>query len=206
MGEWGSYTLADFLMFSPRAYARLVDAYLREMWPAQVAAVALGLAALLAHRGERLALRRAPLLALALAWAWVGWGFFRQRYADIHIAGTHLATACAVQSVLLAILGVFPTAASLQRDTGPRRALGPQVGLLVAAVAVLLYPIATQLAWRRAEVAGLMPDPTALATLGLVLASPLSWLRRAVLLAIPLAMLAFGWATLWTLAQSGSGG
>ena len=34
MSEWWTYTLGDFLMFSPATYWRLVESYNRDVWPA----------------------------------------------------------------------------------------------------------------------------------------------------------------------------
>ena len=75
---------------------------------------------------------------------------------------------------------------------------------MVAAIAVVLYPLmgwALGRPWAQAEVAGLMPDPTALATLALLLAArrPPAW--RPLLAVIPTASLLIGAATLWTMAQ-----
>ncbi|MDX1126883.1 hypothetical protein GOL24_21650 [Sinorhizobium medicae] len=36
MAEWATYTLADFLMFSPRVYFRLVERYNQGLWPFQL--------------------------------------------------------------------------------------------------------------------------------------------------------------------------
>ena len=37
MSEWWTYTLSDFLLFSPRTYYRLFELYNDEIWPAQIA-------------------------------------------------------------------------------------------------------------------------------------------------------------------------
>src|SRR5262245_64197596 len=44
MPEWWTYSLSDFLMFSPRTYYRQFELLNAEVWPAQVVALALGLA------------------------------------------------------------------------------------------------------------------------------------------------------------------
>ena len=75
-------------------------------------------------------------------------------------------------------------------------------GLLLAAVGVLLYPLLAIGAGRpvaQAEVFGLMPEPTALATLGLLLA--MTPLRHAWLCVIPLLSLVVGALTLWLVAN-----
>ena len=44
MAEWWTYTLSDFLLFSPRTYRRLFELYNADIWPAQLVALALGAA------------------------------------------------------------------------------------------------------------------------------------------------------------------
>lgn len=66
--------------------------------------------------------------------------------------------------------------------------------------ATIAYPLATAAAgasWRRAELAGLMPEAAALLTLGLVVARPRLWPW---LMVLPLLTLLLGAATLWLLA------
>jgi hypothetical protein len=193
MSEWWTYRLSSFLMFSPRTYGRLVEDYNRALWPWQLAALAAGAALVV------LAWRRSPRAAiaastvLALAWLHVGWSFFWARYAQIFTAAPFLAIACCVQAALLVV-----TAA---RDVPPAR---PWAGLAIAFCGVLLYPVASVLIggrpWTRAEVFGVMPDPTAVATFGLVLLLHRRATMRLMLGAIPCVVLAFGWATLANLA------
>jgi len=180
--EWQTYSLSDFLMFAPRTYWRLVELYNADLWPAQAAVVAVGCAALfLAARGGRFAARIVPAL-LAAAWAWVAWGWLHWRFATINWPADYAAVAFAIEAALLAAL-------ALRRDGMQTAApsLAPGAGLALAALAIVVYPFAAPLAGRSmatAEFAGLMPDPTAIATLGFVLrASPAA---RLVLLPIPL--------------------
>ena len=176
MTEWWTYGLSDFLMFSPRTYGRLLEAYNAAYWPAQVIVLAVVLAALWKAR-------RATGVFFAVAWVHVGFAFFWSRYSEIFTAAQYLALACVVQAV--AMLGAG----------GPR----PRGAWLVAAVCVV-YPVASAVALGRplmqAEFVGFMPDPTALATIvyALALQRP-AWLRAA-LCVIPVVLLVFGWGTL----------
>jgi hypothetical protein len=193
MSEWWTYRLSSFLMFSPRTYGRLVEGYNRELWPWQLFALAAGVALLVP------ALRRdahATVIvstALAIAWLQVGWSFYWTRYAQIFTAAPFLAVACCVQAALLV--------ATSARSSPPRHRWP---GLLLAAAGVLLYPAASVLvgarSWPQAEVVGVMPDPTAVSTLGFVLALRGRALARVLLCAIPCIVLAIGWATLANLA------
>lgn len=193
MADWSTYSLSDFLMFSPQAYWRLVARYNAGWWPGQLLAQAavLVLAWLVLRRRTHVA-----LVVLAAGWAWVGWAFAWQRYAEIFLAAGWLAAACALQATALLVA----VAVALREDGVARLRIA---GGLLLAIA-LLYPLQAGLsgrAWSEAEVAGFMPDPTALATLGALLAlgQLAPWLR-AVLSVLPLAVLALGLATRWLIA------
>ena len=90
------------------------------------------------------------------------------------------------------------------RHRGLALASGPasivHTGLAIAAGGMLAYPLVSLALGRgiaAAEVFGMAPDPTVLATLGiLVLAAPAA---RVALLPIPLAWCAMTRATLWTM-------
>ena len=195
MSEWWTYRLADFLMFSPATYWRLVERYNRELWPLQIAWLAAGavLLWLVARRTPQVG--RVAAAALALAWLWVGWAFHGQRYAAINWAAPYLGAAFVLQSAMLAGTALLAKGDADGAGTGARA-----VGLGLAAIGVLLYPVVAPAAgrpWAQAEVFGLMPEPTALATLGFLLATRLP--HRAGLAVIPLLSLAVGLATAWLL-------
>jgi hypothetical protein len=193
MSEWWTYHPSDFLMFSARTWGRLLEAWNRDLWPLQPALVVAGL--LLAWVAARRPTRATPWVTgvLALAWAWVGWAFHRERFASINTGAPWFAVAFFVEAVLLLALG------SRAADRSPRTWLRMS-GLVMATAAVVLYPLAAPAmgrGWAQAEVAGAAPDPTALLTIGLLLALPLR-LRWALLL-IPLLALAEGWVMDWLL-------
>jgi hypothetical protein len=206
MSEWWTYRLSDFLMFSPRTYARLFELYNAQVWPGQLLALAIGLAlVLLATRRDTWAPRAAGAL-LAAGWLLVAVAFHWQRYAAIHWGATGFAAAFALQVLLLLIVPAFGGAVRMRQGRGAARTVG--LGLMLAAVAV--HPLLGLLLGRpiaQAEVFGLAPDPTAIATLGwLVLLEPQSddrpTGRRAARVAwrllwfVPLAWCVIGAATL----------
>lgn len=202
MSEWWTYRPSDFLMFSPRTYWRMLELYNRDFWPAQALALAAGLVAtgLAAARGP--AAGRAIALLLVPAWLWAGWAFHWARYADINWAARYLAGAFLMQAVLLA----GTAALAQQAAPAPVRAGGRQrVGLALAIAGVLFYPLAGLALGRplaQAEVFGMAPEPTALATLGLLLVTgyPPALTARVGLLLIPALSLLVGVATLWVMA------
>jgi hypothetical protein len=201
MSEWWTYRLSDFLMFSPRTYWRLVELYNRDVWPAQLVALAAGLAALWLAASQRAGAGRVLAALLAVAWLWVGWAFHWQRYATINWAAQYFAVAFAVQAALLVGLGMLRSYEDGPSTRNPTQYLG----WLLAVTGVVFYPLAGLLAgrpWIQAEVFGIAPEPTALASLGLLLASgyPPSRARRCLLAIIPTLALLVGAATVWLMA------
>jgi hypothetical protein len=196
--EWWTYGLSDFLMFSPATYWRLVARYNAACWPAQWLALGALAALPLLLRSPASAPLRIPLLLLAAAWGWVGVTFYWQWYAEIFLGAPWMAGACGLQALLL-------VAAAAWGPAKARRAGGPgPVGWLLLGSA-LLYPLLAPVTghpWTEAEVFGLMPDPTALATMGtLVALRPWPMWTRCALAVIPLLAALLGAATRWLIAQ-----
>jgi hypothetical protein len=163
MGAWDTYSLEDFVMFAPRVYWRLFELANEALWPLHVVALLLG-AAILA-----LALRPAPWsgrfigIALGLVWIWVAWSFLWERYAPINWAIAYVAPVFALQGLLL----LFWAPAFAGAGGESRR----DVGLGLCVYALVLHPLVAMIAGRpiqAAEVFAIAPDPTAIATLGLV--------------------------------------
>lgn len=184
MGEWWTYRPQDFLMFSPRVYARLFELVNADAWPAPPLLAAAALAwALAAWRRPGPGLARAGLLGAAAAWAWVGWDFVATRFAPVNWPAAPAAWAFGAQALLLAAFVWRPPAFAPQP---PRRA-----GLALVAAGAVLLPLLAPLSgrpWAQAEVVGLAPAPTVVVTLGLLVA-----LRAPVLAwALPVAAVAAG--------------
>jgi hypothetical protein len=200
MSEWWTYSLRDLLLFSPRTYTRLFELYNLEWWPLQLVALALGIAVLALWRrgGERAG--RAAAALLALCWLWVAWAFHEQRYASINLAAGYFAWAFVAQALLLLWFGWVRS--RLTPASTPRLQVRAGLGLLL--FAVLIFPLVGPLqgrSWTQAEVFGMAPDPTALATLGVLLlagARP-TW----ALYPIPVAWCLISGATLWTMDAPG---
>lgn len=200
MSEWWSYRPSDFLLFSARTYHRLFELYNAELWPAHLLALVIGLTVLYtALQGGAQAARVACLL-LAACWLWVAWAFHLQRYAAINWAATWFAAAFAIEGGLLFLCGVFGARLHIPAQRGLRGQLG--LGLLVFALVIQpwLGLLLFGRPWREADLFGMTPDPTALATLGLLLLlrplAPFAWM----LWPIPLLWCLVGATTQWTLA------
>lgn len=202
MSEWWTYRLSSFLMFSPRTYWRLIELHNLDVWPAHLAALVLGLVLLWLAAKRRAGAARVLAALLAPIWLWVGWAFHWQHYASINWAAQYFALAFALQAVLLLSLGTLPRDA----HAPPAGVAVHKIGWLLAVSGVLLYPLAGLLAgrpWTQAEMFGITPEPTALASLGLLLASsqPPSKPLRCLLAIIPTLSLLVGAATLWMMAD-----
>lgn len=192
MSEWWTYRPSDFLMFSARTWGRLAESWNEALWPWQWLMMAAGSALVAASARDPRRTRPWAIAVLAAAWAWVGWAFHWERFADINTGARWFAVAFGVQAVLLLALGWRPVAGA---PPTPTRGIG-----LALAAAALLYPLLAPLAgrgWGQAEVAGAMPEPTALFTAGLLLALPLR--HRGLLLVVPVLALAVGGTTQWLL-------
>lgn len=170
--ELDSYALSDFLLFSQETYFRLFELYNRELWPIHLVALALGLALLWLMRQSDERSGRAAAAILVVLWAWVGWAFHLERYATINLAAPYFAVLFGIEALLLAWSGVFR--GKLRFATGPhRRSIAAQVGFVIVAFSILIHPFIGMLAgrgWDQVSLFGLGPDPTAMATVGALLA------------------------------------
>lgn len=191
MSEWWTYSLSDFLMFSARRYWRLTELTNRDLWPAQLVALAAGIVVLGCMARADARAQRIAYLLLGAGWAWVGWAYHLQRYADINTGAPYFAAAFALQALLLWLCALRPRIVAASR-------LRRWSGLLVGGAGVLAYPLLAPVdghGWSRAEVFAIVPDPTAVATLGALLALRAHWLAWIV----PLAWCATSSATLMEL-------
>ncbi len=167
MSEWWTYRFSNFLLFSPRTYYRLFEIYNRAIWPAQIAAIAGGLAILLLL--FRPVPRRSRLAAaiLAACWLWVGLAFHAVRYATINWAAVYFAWAFGLEAALLFWTGVARGRLAFEAGASPVR----RAGFWIFAFALFLQPLAGPLlgrGWRPIEIFGVAPDPTAIGTLGVL--------------------------------------
>ncbi len=212
MSEWWTYRPSDFLLFSARTYYRLFEIHNAALWPAQALAMALGGVLLwLAWRGGR-GTSRAACAMVAAAWVFLAGAWFLWRYATINWAATWFGAFFVVEAALLFGLASARACPALISRT-PTRALSIRRGVGTALLlAALAYPLLAPLLgrpWTQAEVPGLMPDPTAIGTLGLLLLLDAGEERRlprvvrmawmAALWAIPVGWCLISGMTLWTL-------
>jgi len=181
MSEWWTYRLSSFLLFSPRTYHRLFELYNRAIFPAQALALGLGLWILFSlWRGSER--RRAIPAVLAASWLFVAVAFLALRYASINFAAVYFAWAFGFEAALLLVVGVVCGGLAFDRPNGA----AARVGVAMFAFAFFVEPLAGPLlgrGWRQTELFGVAPDPTAVATLGLLLVA--GGPGRGVLMVIP---------------------
>jgi hypothetical protein len=196
MDEWWTYSLSDFLLFSPRTYYRMLERHNESVWPGQILTLGIGLGILgLLPRSTPW---RGRIISAALAglWGWVAWWFLYERYASINWAATYFAWFFLAEALLFVLIGVIQGKLRYRAGRDARAILG--IAVFVAAVA--LYPMIAPLAGRslsQAEIVGVVPDPTVLATLGLLLLT--EGRPRWGLLVVPILWCAFTGATLWVM-------
>jgi hypothetical protein len=187
--DWFSYGPADLVPFSRGAWLTLLGRYNQEGFGWVAAGLATVLAVGLLSRlalgptpsASRTIQRLLPAL-FGLCWLWIGWAFFHQALGTLLWAADWLAWGFAAQGLALLVAALLP----LRDDataTGWRAAAGWGL-LLVALIGLPLLAWATGQPWRSIGWFGGAPDPTAVATLGLLLVLPvrLGWL----LLPLPL--------------------
>jgi Family of unknown function (DUF6064) len=192
MSEWWTYSLQDFLLFSPRTYYRMFALYNDAVWPAHTVTMALGIVCIVLTRRGGDNANHIVLGVLAALWLWIALVFHAERFATINWAATYYAYVFALQAALLlwfALVGP-QTANPPARNTAP---------LALALFAIVLQPAIGPLLgrdWHQAEVFGLAPDPTAVATLAiLAMQQRTLWL----LVIIPSLWCIMTGLTLWTM-------
>jgi hypothetical protein len=196
MSEWWTYRPEDFLLFSPRTYWRMFELQNEAYWPLPVLMLALGgIVTFLASRGGATPLRVASVI-LAAVWAFVAYTFLWTRYAGINWAIAYVAPVFALEALLLLLVAI-------RSDVAVSRGVAASVGYLLLAFATVGVPLLASLHGRErstAEVFGIAPDPTVVATLGflVVLRGRLLWL----LYPIPLLWCLLSGITLETMGEA----
>lgn len=200
MSEWWTYSLSDFLMFSAGTYWRLLELHNQAWFPFQplFSLPAVWLLWAVARRSAHA--WRVPAVLMGFSWVWVAWAFHLERYA-INWAARYVGWAFAAQGLALVTLGMTG-----RRLYTSRSGVAGASGVCLLAM-VVLYPLLSlvlQRPWGQSEWAGLMPDPTALAAIGLLLClrtvNGEPWrLARVLLLVVPMVWCTVSGATLWTM-------
>ena len=137
------------------------------LWPLHVLTLAAGVIIILLIARRPAIGPRWLALILAILWIFVGWSFLWNRYATINWAAAYVAPAFAVEGVLLLVIGSLRDGLA---STGAGLPAGPDISSLPSPSPArpLLGPLPGR-GWASSEVFGITPDPTAMATLGVLL-------------------------------------
>ena len=168
MSEWWTYRLSDLLLFSPRTYYRLFELYNAAIWPAQVAAIMLGLAVYLLARRPGASRGRWIAAIFAGVWLWVAIAFHAHRYATINWSAVYFAWGFGFEAALLLWAGVLRGKLVFQAGEGAIGRAARGIFLFALIAQPFLGPLCGR-SWRQVEIFGVAPDPTAVATLGVLL-------------------------------------
>jgi hypothetical protein len=132
---------------------------------------------------------------LAICWLWVAWAYLLVRYDTINWAASYFAIGFMIEAALLVWSGLIRDGVRLRRG----RDAATMTGFGMFGVALFVWPLIGLLLGRpmvQAEVFGVAPDPTVVATIGVILAAERT---RWALLVIPLLSCVISGATLWTM-------
>ncbi len=192
------------ILYEREVYLSLLARYNEALWPAQLLALLLGLLALgLLWRPRRGGDRLVAAL-LAVAWIWVGAGFFLRQMASIDYAAPLFGWLFVLQGLLLAWRGLLAGRLGGKPGCklgGSASPAATRIGLGLAAFALLAMPPLAWLLgqpWPALPVFGLTPGATAVFTLGLLVAA--RGRARWLLAAVPIAWCLLGGFLAWELA------
>ncbi|EMR13859.1 hypothetical protein MPL1_02978 [Methylophaga lonarensis MPL] len=170
MNDWSSYQLQDFIPFTVDIYLRLLERLNESFWPLQILTLLLGISALclaIRHHSRLLCLLLAPI------WAFVGYGFFIQHYAELNWAGGNIGYFFFAQSLLLLLVAL--SGAGVDKSPVKQHILTTLpvvIGWAIVLAGLIALPMLSVMiahTWTQAEIFGIHADPTAITTLGFVL-------------------------------------
>jgi Family of unknown function (DUF6064) len=128
---------------------------------------------------------------LAACWLFVAWAYLLARYDTINWAASYFAAGYALEALLLVWTGVIRNRLSLRSS----RDVAGVAGLCIFVFALFAWPLVGR-PWLQAEIFAIAPDPTVVATLGVLSAADRTHWE---LLVVPLLWCAISGATLWTM-------
>lgn len=166
MSEWWTYRLSDFVMFSGPTWYGLLELHNGDWFPIHALTLLVAVTLVWSVFSKEAGAARNALVLCGLAWFFVGWAFHWERYSPINWGARYFAVAFGLQALLLVGMGLAGRHLRLAWD-----GLAGRLGALMLLLA-LLYPLLAPALGRpftQSEWLGLMPAPTVLATLGLLL-------------------------------------
>jgi len=156
------------LPFSVEQFLRVFESYNTAIWPAQIVAYGVGIAAVAFawHPGPRRG--RAVTVALGAYWIWMGVVYHSLFFAAINPAARVFGGFFVIEGGLLIVAGLRPKCLTFRCAANTPGFLGA----VFIAYAMILYPLIGSMTgheYPRVPVFGVAPCPTTIFTLGLLL-------------------------------------
>ena len=168
MDELASYHLSDFILFSQSTYFRLFELYNQVIWPLHILAIIFACLIVYALWKKSAWAGRFIAAILVLSWSWVAVAFLYQRFYQIHVVANVYALSFIVQALLILWYGIIKNKLTVFSKSNVRIKAGSVLLLLSLSV----YPFIALISgrnWQQFEMFALAPDPTALATIAVLI-------------------------------------
>ncbi len=163
--DWTSYRLTDFIMLSARVHDRQIELLNQGFAGLQIVSVLAGLFLIWAGLRRTRGAQAVAFALIGAAWVFVAWAFLWERYAAVNVVGAYAAPLFALQGIGLVVLALSGVRMGFGFPMGRWRVAVSVLLLAACAVAYPLFSLALGRPPLQAEFFGMMPDPTALATL-----------------------------------------
>lgn len=156
------------LPFTVEQFLNVFADYNQAIWPAQIVAYALGIAAVVATFTRSRHTGRVISGILALFWIWVGIAYFILHFRQINPPATVFGVLFVLQGLFFTIFGLFGSRLSFKASLGARGIIGS----LCILYSMIIYPLlgyAFGHVYPHAPVFGVAPCPLLIFTFGLLL-------------------------------------
>ena len=174
--------------FTVEQFLDVFERYNEALWPLQIVAYAVGVALVVLALTQWKRASAVIFSALAVMWAGMAVGYMWTYFADINPAARLFGALFLAQAVLFVVMAVRERGAVY----GGRRDLRTWIGIALITYGMLVYPllgVAFGHSYPRAPMFGLVPCPTTIFTLGMLL---LAARPKRLLLWLPLVWSAIG--------------
>jgi hypothetical protein len=168
MGELTNYRLSDFILFSQTAYYRQFELYNHAIWPLHLVAILFSVAIFYALWKKPAWAGRLIAVLLVMSWLWVAWAFLYQRFYQIHVVANWYAWGFILQAGLITWYGVIKNGFDVAAGSQYRIVIGCCL-LFITHIVYPFIPLLNGRSWKQFEMFALAPDPTALATIAILL-------------------------------------
>ena len=154
--------------FTIEQFFDVFEKYNTAIWPAQLVAYALGIAAIVLAIRDTAARGRLVSAILALSWAWMGVFYHLVHFSRVNPAARIFGALFIVQGIVFVVFGCVLTKLRFRFVAKPI----PIVGALLILYAMALYPLIGRMfghAYPRCPIFGIAPCPSTIFTFGILL-------------------------------------